>query len=410
MPTITVARRATTRSVSRAALRGRQTASRSSNASQPAGPAPPNDDPPDDDPEPQGDGNPDGNPDDPQDDGFNPDTPDNSEPDDENTAAEDLTHAIRLLARSVKSDREKDSIRVREPDPFDGSDPKLLRVFLIQCRLCFQAKPGSFKSDSAKVNYALSYLKGMALEWFEPGLISEEEPDWLNDFSEFRDELTTNFGPHDAVGDAEDELEALKMRDNQRITKYNSLFNRYAALVDWGHSALRHQYYKGLPPRIKDEIAHVGKPTTLNSLRTLAQSIDSRYWARQGEITRENKANNSAKKDKPSHNDKKSDSKGESSKSNPNSANPANKSAKSDKPSNSASSFKKPDLSNKLGKDGKLTPEERKRRFDNNLCLFCGGAGHAAKDCPKSTSSAAKAKARSAKAEKSDAKLEDSKN
>ncbi|KAI0349397.1 hypothetical protein OH77DRAFT_1525693, partial [Trametes cingulata] len=49
--------------------------------------------------------------------------------------------------------------------------------------------------------------------------------------------------------------------------------------------------------------------------------------------------------------------------------------------------------SDKLGKDGKLTPEERQRRFANNLCLFCGGAGHSASACPKKTSSASKARA-----------------
>ena len=30
-----------------------------------------------------------------------------------------------------------------------------------------------------------------------------------------------------------------------------------------------------------------------------------------------------------------------------------------------------------------LTPEERKRRYDNNLCLYCGKAGHRAGDCPE---------------------------
>ena len=50
----------------------------------------------------------------------------------------------------------------------------------------------------------------------------------------------------------------------------------------------------------------------------------------------------------------------------------------------------KPDLTTKLGKDGKLTAAERKNRFDNKLCMFCGLAGHIAKDCPKSTSRASK--------------------
>jgi hypothetical protein len=54
-------------------------------------------------------------------------------------------------------------------------------------------------------------------------------------------------------------------------------------------------------------------------------------------------------------------------------------------------------LGDKLGKDGKLTAAERARRFANNLCLFCGGMGHTARECPKSSSSAAKAKGRAAK-------------
>src|SRR6202040_2939792 len=62
--------------------------------------------------------------------------------------------------------------------------------------------------------------------------------------------------------------------------------------------------------------------------------------------------------------------------------------------SSSNSEKKNPDLSDKLGKDGKLTQAERTCRFNNNLCLFCGGMGHTAKECPKSSSSATKAKAR----------------
>ena len=51
------------------------------------------------------------------------------------------------------------------------------------------------------------------------------------------------------------------------------------------------------------------------------------------------------------------------------------------------------DLGDKLGRDGKLMAAERACHFANNLCLFCGGVGHTAKECPKSLSSAAKAKA-----------------
>ena len=60
----------------------------------------------------------------------------------------------------------------------------------------------------------------------------------MQDWDKFCKELISNFGPHDATEDAEDELEGLKMRDNQQITKYLTQFNHLAALVDWGPSTL----------------------------------------------------------------------------------------------------------------------------------------------------------------------------
>jgi len=50
-----------------------------------------------------------------------------------------------------------------------------------------------------------------------------------------------------------------------------------------------------------------------------------------------------------------------------------------------------PDLSSKLRKDRKLTPQEHQHCLENKLCLFCGTAGHIAKDYPKSSSASAKA-------------------
>jgi hypothetical protein len=63
-----------------------------------------------------------------------------------------------------------------------------------------------------------------------------------------------------------------------------------------------------------------------------------------------------------------------------------------------------PDISSKLGKDGKLTPEERQRRFDQGLCMLCGTKGHIVKDCPKSSNKGSGSKGRSAKT--SDSKTE----
>ena len=66
--------------------------------------------------------------------------------------------------------------------------------------------------------------------------------------------------------------------------------------------------------------------------------------------------------------------------------------------SGSSGQNKKPDLSNKLGKDSKLTSEEHAHQFANNLCMFGRGTGHKASKCPKNTSSTSKAKACAASA------------
>jgi len=58
------------------------------------------------------------------------------------------------------------------------------------------------------------------------------------------------------------------------------------------------------------------------------------------------------------------------------------------KPLTQSSSGSKPDLTNKLGKDGKLTADECKWWLENNLCMFCGGTGHLVDNCPKKSKKA----------------------
>jgi hypothetical protein len=63
-----------------------------------------------------------------------------------------------------------------------------------------------------------------------------------------------------------------------------------------------------------------------------------------------------------------------------------NKSAGSSSTSSStptAKQYKKPNLMDKVGKDGKLTPEECKHHLNSNLCLFCRTFGHKVTECRK---------------------------
>ena len=57
--------------------------------------------------------------------------------------------------------------RIQEPNTFNGLDVNKLQLFNLQCRLHFQDYANAFSSDRAKVAYALSFLMGPALSWFE---------------------------------------------------------------------------------------------------------------------------------------------------------------------------------------------------------------------------------------------------
>jgi hypothetical protein len=226
----------------------------------------------------------------------------------------------------------------------------------------------------------------------------------MDSWTTFVSDLRSNFGTIDPVGDAEEELDHLRMKENHHILRYNVDFNRLSALVQWGDPALCHCYYKGLAERIKDILSQQPKIKTLVLLREAAQIIDSRYWERNREKTRTEKAPGTS--DKSSDNSKKSknpssDNHSGGSNSNSGGSNQSTKNKNQDNRKDNKSSTNSPPSTKKtdthLGKDGKLTAEERKRRMDNSLCMFCGGAGHKASDCTKSGSSASKTKGKSSK-------------
>ena len=356
----------------------------------------PGDDGPGDDPDDPGDNN-----DEDNDEDFM-DTPDDLDP---NLAVlNNLAIAVNRLSHSAKRTNNSSSscAKVRELDTFDGMDPKKLRTFLVQYKLCFQDHPKAFHQDRAKVTFAQSYLKGMTLEWFELDLLDPSSPaqcpHWIDSWIDFVTELQKTFSPHDPIADVEHQLEHLVMKDNHRVTRYIMDFNCLASQVqDYRDGTLCCLFYSGLPDCLKDEIARVGKPWTLDGLCALCQEIDAHYWERKDKVSCSAKSQPSSSKPSNSGGNSSSKSGQEKSKTS-NSSSSGNSSGSSKTNKQPSSSSPKPDLTSKLGKDSKLMANDCKRRLDNNLCMFCGGTGHFADQCPKKSK---KAKACAAATEKS---------
>ena len=120
--------------------------------------------------------------------------------------------------------------KLQEPEPFNGSNPKKLQTFILQCKLNFRDQKDHFGDEETKVNNALSYLKGTALDCLEPTLLDLHNPAWLMNFDLFimELELENNFGTFNPKGTAEDELKQLCMHEHHQAMNYFIKFQQLA--------------------------------------------------------------------------------------------------------------------------------------------------------------------------------------
>ena len=306
------------------------------------------------------------------------------------TSTLDLASALALLAQSMAksnlasiSAAPSSGSKVWEPDQFDGSDPKKLQSFLFQCQLNFRNRPAVFATNSAKVNHTVSFLRGTALDYFEPGLSAEHEPKWLSDFPTFWSKLKTYFSPYDVFGDVEAELEQLVMKDNHKAVRFFVEFNRIVSQLsnDYGKTPLLHHTYLALLKCLKDKMIHHPKPVSLDSFRQLVLHLDQQYWERWGEIACKpgTPAKSDTKPEKPKmsatpstpNNNWRAQSMASSSATSRTPNPPVTPKQSLAKESNPAMP-KKDDLTNKLGSDGKLMLQECQHHMDKGLCLLCG--------------------------------------
>jgi hypothetical protein len=340
-----------------------------------------------------------------------PSDPDNN-PDDGIPTPQEMINIFRSMAtaltglnntlNSKKSgiSDEANKSQNRNPDVFDGSDPKKLQGFLVSLSLVFAERPIYFASDERKISYALSYLSGQAREWFEPDLLNpdpDDPPAWMVLFSSLVDELVENFGAYDTEGEAEERLGNLYMTDTEHVRKYVVRFNALASQVAWDDSALYWAFKKGLAPRIKDEISRMEvQPRTLKQLRLKSQDLDNRHWKRVEERKREEKRlgkGSAQKKNNPSSNPSTNNPKGSNSNTPSNNSGSSSQKSTASSNKNSGKQLPKKDYSDKLDKGGKLTTNEKDRRKRLGLCLYCGSADHKLDNCDKRKKNEAKGRA-----------------
>ena len=162
------------------------------------------------------------------------------------------------------------------PEKFSGNQ-KDCKGFLFQCRLIFENSPGSFPTDKKKITFILSQLTGRALEWAKARFSSETS--FRQTFSEFVSEFSQVFNQ-----DSDQTIDSralLNLRQgNSSVADFSINFRVKAAASGWNECALKSAYFKALNDNIKDELATLDEPASLEDLIRLTIRLDNRLRAR----------------------------------------------------------------------------------------------------------------------------------
>ncbi|KIJ45401.1 hypothetical protein M422DRAFT_251176 [Sphaerobolus stellatus SS14] len=151
----------------------------------------------------------------------------------------------------LDEDNVRKGIKLRDPETYDGSNPEKLQNFLFLCSLVFKSKAKTYKSNTSKVYFALSFLWGATLEYFEPAVMA----DYPN-----KDDQSVYLFPEE---DADTTLEELKMEKHHQATWFFISFAKYKAKTAY-NDCERHRVFP--------------MPKSYETLCSMILQIDQRYW------------------------------------------------------------------------------------------------------------------------------------
>ena len=261
-----------------------------------------------------------------------------------------MINTIIELQNRVKELTEKPTTKVvdftvREPETFIGKRHQL-SCFLGQCQMVFDAQPNKFPSDFSKILYISSHFRDSAFSWIQPYIgPKKKSAPFMQTYNKFIEELERTFGEPDIKNNISRQLD--KLYQTSSAVNYSTEFLKLSSMLNWDDEALSYHYYRGLKEEVKDQMTHHPKPKDFFDLIQISIDADNRIYERVIERNRNfpryNQNNHYSSKQNSNINAMEID----------------------------GTSTKKSPISN----------EERKRRIENNLCLYCASAEHSRINC-----------------------------
>ena len=244
--------------------------------------------------------------------------------------------------------------KLNPPKPFDGTRAEY-KSFIMQLNLIFNSDPARYtgtNADNAKIAYAASYLSGSAKEWFQPHVNETTGAISFPTWTEFVAALRAAFEDPDAYQTAYNKISTLKQERD--CSSYYATFVPLATVLGIDERTKISFFKKGLNAELKKALSYqITLPTGFDEFVQACIKIDNQI-----------RANKEARD-----------------------AIPRTQGGQfAPTPSTSTGTHSGPmDLSGaryRSQKRGPVTDQEKKRRRDNNLCLYCGSSGHWASQCP----------------------------
>ncbi len=238
--------------------------------------------------------------------------------------------------------------RLNPPAPYSG-EPNSCRSFLSQCSLVFALQPSCFPTELSRVAYVITLLVGQAREWGTA--MWDGEQACCESFEAFSVELRKVFDRSARGIEAARALSVLQQGE-QSVSAYSIEFRTLAVSCGWNEKALWDHFLHRLAENVKDEIYSLELPVGLDKLVDFAIRVDDRIALRSRHRKR---------------------------------GFPRERAMGAESVATSDTRFQRlvlPEEEPMQIGGARLTAGERRRRLANQLCLYCGGAGHVAAACP----------------------------
>jgi hypothetical protein len=242
--------------------------------------------------------------------------------------------------------RSPGALKLPLPEKYDGKR-HLFRQFINSIKLHFSVSTDQFPNDVAKTAFVASLLRGSALDWITPYL--EQQDPILSSWQDFESRFKAMFDDPHRAKTAVTKLTQLR-QGRRPVVAYAAEFRRIIMDADFDNNAQVYWFRVGLSDPILDELTHTSAETELDKFIAQCVLIDTRLREREVERSRRSRVMMSSSSSRSSH--------------------------------SSVPDAMEIDSTSTSTRHGPISADERKRRLENDLCLYCGRGGHRKAACP----------------------------